>query len=473
MPDNPILEEIHATSATRVPHTQGQVMASCLHGAEERNLADKSVVPAVVSEAARRVPVVDQGDVVVCGGGPAGVCAALAAARRGARTLLLEAQGCLGGIWTSGLLAYLLDIGNKRGLVAEIIACATALGGRATGERGEGTSAFDPEILRIVLEELCTAAGVAVQYHTRVCAALTDDRRRLTHVITESKSGREAFGARVFVDCTGDGDVAARAGCGFDHGHPETGATQPMSLIALVTGLVPAEVGAFYHHRPDQTWAAPKDALAAEMRRGGRAPSYSKPSLFRVRDGLWLLMSNHEYGVRGIDARDVTQATLRARRELHDQINGLRALGGPWRELRLVATAAQIGVREGRRVHGLYTVTADDLREGHRQPDPVCRVTFPVDVHSTDPSRQKGIEASAWRAQPYEIPLRALIARDVRGLLLAGRCISGDFLAHSSYRVTGNACAMGEAAGRCAGLAALSTRLPDEVAWAELGLGVG
>ncbi|MEI7730095.1 MAG: FAD-dependent oxidoreductase [Verrucomicrobiota bacterium] len=422
----------------------------------------------VVREAARDIPVAARADVVVCGAGPAGVCAALAAARKGARTLLLEAHGSLGGIWTTGLLSYFLDFSNKPGIMREIVERATKLDGRAFSKKGAGTNAFDPEIIKIVLEDLCGEAGVQVQYHSRVCAAVKHTGGRLTHVITESKSGREAVQGGIFVDCTGDGDVAAQAGCQFDLGNPETGALQPMSLIALVTGIVTDEIQEYFRDSDSAEWAKPKDALNAEMTRGGRSPSYAKPSLFRVREGLFILMSNHEYGVKGTNVREVTQATLRARRELHDQINGLRSLGGPWKNIRLVATPAQIGVREGRRIHGLYTVVADDLREGRNQPDAVCTVTFPVDVHATNPNKEKGIEKSSFRTKPYEIPLRALIAKDVTGLMMAGRCISGDFIAHSSYRVTGNAAAMGEAAGKTAALAAKSDRLPQNVKITEL-----
>jgi hypothetical protein len=272
----------------------------------------------------------------------------------------------------------------------------------------------------------------------------------------------------VFVDCTGDGDVAALAGCKFDYGHPETGRTQPMSMICLVTGIVPAEVQQFYRENEGEEWATPKDRLRGEMEKGGHSPSYAKPSLFRVRDDLFLLMANHEYEFKPFDARDVTAATLKSRRELNHLVDGLRSLGGAWKNLRLVATAEQIGTREGRRIHGLYTVTADDARAGRAQPDAVCRVTFGFDVHATDPRKEKGIESSGTRAKPYDIPLRSLIARDIKGLMMAGRCISGDFLAHSSYRVTGNAAAMGEAAGKTAALAAKSNRLPQEVSIAEV-----
>jgi len=128
--------------------------------------------------------------------------------------------------------------------------------------------------------------------------------------------------------------------------------------------------------------------------------------------------------------------------------------------IRLVATAQNIGVRDGRRIHRRYTVTKDDLLAGSRHDDAVCRATFPVDVHSESGFGNEGI-----RSQPYDIPLCTLIAKDVDGLRLAGRCISGDFLAHSSHRMIGNAVAMGEAAGVVAGQADLIQKLPHEVKW--------
>jgi len=411
---------------------------------------------AAFQEPVRDLPVRPGADMVVCGAGPAGVAAAISAARAGAKTLLLELHGCLGGIWTAGMLSWILDHDNKTGLMTEIFERLTRHGGRSAVSK----NGYDPEVMKFALEELCAEAGVEIQLHTRVCAA-TRAGKRLTHIITESKSGREAVPGKLFIDCTGDGDLGAAAGCGFDLGHPETGKTQPMSLMALVTGIAPAEVSAFYGDdktMPAADWSTPKDRLRAAMEKGGHSPSYAKPTMFRLRDDLFALMANHEYNVLGTDARDLTAATLRARQDLHLLINGLRSLGAPWKNLRIVATGAQIGVREGRRIHGRYMVTADDLREGRKHEDAVCRVTFPIDVHSTDPKTEKGIARAAFRAKPYDIPLRALIAKDVDGLLMAGRCISGDFIAHSSYRVTGNSVAMGEAAGNVAAEAAKTGR---------------
>ena len=421
-------------------------------------------------EPARDVPVVEHADVVVCGGGPAGVAAAMAAARSGARTRLLEVNGCLGGVWTAGLLSWILDSGNKTGLVQEILA---GLDRRAASVRYGGSVGYDVERMKLLLEQMCLGCGVRIQLHTRVVAAARDDSGRLSLAVTESKSGRQAWAGKVFVDATGDGDLAARAGCRFDFGRPKTGQTQPMSMIALLVGIEPEEVAPFVRGLAEPRGERdPKGRLLAEMKRAGVAPSYSRPTLFSIRDGLFCLMANHEYGVRGIDAAELTAATLRARAEVHKLVDALGRLGGPWKDVHICATAEHIGVREGRRIHGLYRVTTEDLLKGRKHEDAVCEVRFPVDIHSTDPARSQGIVKDGVRARPYDIPYRALIARDLGGLLLAGRCISGDFVAHSSYRVTGDSVPMGEAAGVAAALAAESGRLPQDVPWHQIEGGI-
>jgi hypothetical protein len=328
---------------------------------------------------------------------------------------------------------------------------------------------YDVEMMKLLLEAMCLEAGVEVQLHTRVVAAARNDGNRLVLAITESKSGRQAWSGEVFIDATGDGDLAARAGCRFDYGRKGTAEAQPMSMICLVSGITPEGVGEFVRGLAEPKGERnPKGRLKAEMERAGVSPSYSQPTLLYIRDGLFCLMANHEYGVAGTDAAQVSEATLRGRAEVHRLVNALRSLGGCWKGLRIVATAEHIGVREGRRVRGLYQVTKEDLAKGARHDDAVCRCAFPVDVHSTDPKKNKGIMREGVRAKPYDIPYRALVAKDVKGLLVAGRCISGDFIAHSSYRVTGDAVAMGEAAGVAAALAAQSKRLPQDVAWGEI-----
>tara|TARA_Y100000588_G_scaffold332801_1_gene371301 strand:- start:3304 stop:4608 length:1305 start_codon:yes stop_codon:yes gene_type:complete len=415
-------------------------------------------------EVARDVPIVEETDVVICGAGPAGIAAAIASARSGARTRLIELHGSLGGVWTTGALSWIIDSANKPGLMAELTSRLDERGARRTRVEGGANYAYDVEAMKLLLEEMCGEAGVDVRLHTRVVAAARDSRNRLAVVVTESKSGREAWAADVFVDTTGDGDLGFVAGCGVEMGNPETGAVQPMSLMAIVTGLRFEEIETYV----GGSLGDPKKRLGALMTEIGVPPSYGNPTLFRIRDDLFAMMANHQYDTKCDDAAGLTAATLRGRKEIHAQVDALRGLGGVWSEMRVVSTGAQIGVREGRRIHGRYEVTAADLLEGARFDDAVCRVTMGIDVHSTNPAKTKIVEEKPHKSRPYDVPLRALIAQDVDGLMMAGRCISGDFIAHSSYRVTGNAVAMGEAAGTTAALASGSGRLPHEVEWVEV-----
>jgi glycine/D-amino acid oxidase-like deaminating enzyme len=420
--------------------------------------------PGSFAEPGRALPLVADADVIVCGAGPAGVSAAINAARAGGRVRLFEAHGALGGVWTSGLLGYLLDF-DKPGFNQELVRHLDAREARFL--KSAAAMTYEPEEMKLLLEELCGEAGVKVHLHTRVAAAHRVGRR-LTTVVTESKSGREAWQAPVFIDATGDGDLGALAGCDWEFGEVKDCPCQPLSMCAL---LVVRDAGAlrdFVHRAKPGSVEDTKRAFRAEIIRGGVTPSYAMPTLFPIRDNLLLAMMNHEYGVKPFDAVQVTAATMRARAELHRIVRGLRGLGGPWAGIQIAATPEQIGVRDGRRIRGRYIVQREDLVAGARHDDAVVRATFGVDIHAYDRQHAGGgYTSSGVKAKPYDIPLRALVARDVDGLMLAGRCISGDYIAHASYRVTGNAVAMGEAAGVVAVLAAQSQRLPHEVAWHE------
>ena len=408
------------------------------------------------------VPVAGCFDVIVAGSGPAGIATALSAARQGAKTLLLEKNGCLGGIWTAGLLCWILDVNNKQGILAEICERLDVMHAGFANRGGNGAYAYDPEAMKFLLEQMCGEDRVTVRLGTWVVDGAKQGDR-ITHVVTESKSGRQAWKAKIFVDCTGDGDLAARVGCGFDLGEEQTHVTQPMSLLALVGGVSLEKIKPFVR---TSSGSPSKRLLRAEIERGGVDLTYKHPGLYPIYDDLYMMMANHQYEANALNADDITRATIQARREVNEIVNGLRSLGDPWSNLRLIATAEQIGVREARRIHGLYQVTADDLVKGVRHDDAVCRVTFGVDVHSTSKTQDvhgKGYSRGI-HSKPYDIPLRALIAKDVRGLMMAGRCISGDFIAHSSYRVTGNAVVMGETAGKVAAQSVAKNVLPESAA---------
>jgi len=432
--------------------------------------ANISSKPGYLVEKEKEIPVVGEFDVIVCGGGPAGVAAAIEAGRLGAKTLLIENNGCLGGVWTSGSLTWILDYHHQKGILREITQELIKRGAKSPIDTGERAYSFDLESMKLLLDELCQDALVSLRFHTRVCHALVE-KGRLTHIITESKSGREAWKAAIFVDATGDGDLAAQAGCSFDFGdQSHNNATQPFSLLGIVTGIEFGEIKdcALSVNQPA---IESKRNLLAAIQKGGFEPSYRQPSLHPISNNLFKLMCNHEYGFSAINADDVTKATLIGRHELWSVINALKKVGGPWKNIRLVSSAEQIGTREGRRIHGRYTVSENDLRDGIFHPDAIAEVRFGVDVHSvekksdnTNISYSRGI-----KSKPYTIPLRALIAKEVDGLMLAGRCISGDFIAHSSYRVTGPVTTIGQAAGRAAAISVQMKKYPQEMVFEDFG----
>jgi len=412
-----------------------------------------------IKEASRAINIVGEYDVIVCGGGPAGIAAAIGAARSGARTCLIELYGCLGGVWTTGLLCNILDYSNKNGIMKEIM-------NRLSNTDAQlSPKIYDAEAMKLILEQFCMEVGVDVRLYTRVVAAVKNGKI-LETIITESNSGREAWKAKCFIDATGNGDLAAQAGCSFDLGRAETEKMQPMSLMAVVCGIKTKDVFEYLKSENDFS-SQDKQYLRLEIEKLGFTPSYGNPTLFAIRPDFTALMANHEYGVSPLDAQQLSNATIRARVEVNKIINGLRSLGGVWKDIRLVATGSQIGIREGRRIIGRYYLTKDDIVKGAEFDDAVCKVTYWVDIHSLD-YHVKGYTTYSVEAKPYDIPLRSLIAKDVNGLMMAGRCISGDFFSHASYRVTGNAVAMGEAAGIVAAQAAAANCFPQDIKWTGL-----
>ena len=371
------------------------------------------------------------------------MAAAINASRLGLRVLLVESQGCLGGIWTAGLLCLVLDVAGKGGFLEEISERLDAAGARLP-RPGRVDFLYDPEAMKVLLEQLCEEEGVHVRLHTRVVSAVRDGDG-LRAIITEGPGGRQAFAASLFVDSTGNGDLAAYAGCAYDHGHPETGKIQPATLFAIISGVPKDE--------PGTRSGEDKVRFRKMLNSVGVDPSYQSPSLFPLpHPDLHCLMINHEYNVRCDSAEKITKATMRARKELHFAVEALRRLPG-WEQVRLVITASHIGLREGRRVRGLYTITVDDLLAGRRFDDGICLVRFGIDVHALERNATTGYTNFGLRSKPYHIPYRALVAHDLNNLAIAGRCISGDFYAHASYRVTGNAVPMGEAVAIAAAMA--------------------
>lgn len=410
----------------------------------------------------KKIPVSNTYDVIVCGGGPAGVAAAIASSRNGAKTKLFELKGSLGGVWTSGLLSWVLDGVNKDGIMKEFLEELTEMG-KGSVIKGK-TFVCNMEDMKLYLESKCLKENVEFQLHTMVTdVVLSVDRRHINYIVTNSKSGTSCYGAKIFVDTTGDGDVGAFAGCSFEIGNKDNRDVQPMSLIGIITGIKEEEIIPYNNNLIPGEFGFPKENFLNEIRRSGINPSYTAPTILQYGKNIFGIMANHVYNVSPTDAGQITKATVKARKELHSIIDGLKSLGGIWKDISLVVTAEQIGVREGRRLKGLYRLTESDVVNGSVFEDGICRTAFGMDVHSTNPESGTAYSSKPKRADFYEIPLRALISEEKDNLVMAGRCISGDFMAHSSYRVTGNAVATGNAAGVLAAVSAEKNILPKDV----------
>jgi hypothetical protein len=236
------------------------------------------------------LPIVEDNDVIVCGGGPAGIAAAISAARKGARVRLIEVHGFLGGVWTAGMVNNIIDYKNKSGIIKEIL---TEL--EKTHAQVQ-SNVFDIEAMKLVLEQMCVRNKVKLLYQSRLVAVVKNTKNRITHVIVENKSGRQVYAGKSFIDATGEGDVAAQAGCSFSWGHPDSGKTQPMSMIAILGGIHYSQLNPIEIVRGDGVSAEiSKKHFLMEIERAGVFPSYSRPTLFRIRNNHFAMMANHEY----------------------------------------------------------------------------------------------------------------------------------------------------------------------------------
>lgn len=403
-------------------------------------------------------------DVIVCGGGPAGTSASIRAAQNGAKVLLIERNGSLGGTWTAGLMTWLMDVKNKHGILDEISQKLRKKGSRYQTDKKDFS--FLPEDMKNVFEEMAAEAGVSLLYHSTITGIIKNKNNTVAGVIVESYSKHFEFRAPVIIDATGDGVASFYAGCKYEIGKEQTGEIQPMSMMALIAGIAPETVRPFCLNYESFPGEAQKN-FHCYLEQRKISLSYSMPGLVHLKDNLYSIFYNHETVKSCDDPFEITEATLHSRWELKNMLAQLSNLEKAWENVFIVSTGEHIGIREGRRIHGYYYLTKEDIMEGRQFEDGICNVTFNVDIHDN------GIHNKAWNhggitVKPYQIPLRSLIAADVNGLILAGRLISGDFYAHASYRVAGNILGIGEAAGILAALSVSMGKLPQEVPYRKV-----
>lgn len=442
-----------------------------------------------IMEAARSIGVRRAVDVLVCGGGSAGAVAALAAAGEGATVAVVEQHGFLGGANTAaqvnGVGGWQYDLDGQpliAGLPLALMQRVTELGGDsgsvarlrqpvARPDYGDGgLGCFwirtNPEATKLALDRLLREAGVYVLLHTGAVQPLLDGRR-VGGVFIESKEGREVILAKVVVDCTGDGDIAARAGAPFAIGRPEDGACQPMSLIYTV-GAAP--VPPLWYGDPERD--PETDPLRRHRCRGAIAQARARGEFTRNPNDLFCAatpLDDADPQVRAVNftrvqrrqailADDLSAAEVEGREQVAEAVAFMRRYLPGCERAFLVSTAPQIGIRESRRILGEHVLTGAEVQQAADSPDVIARGIYLLDIHHPtavgQPSTLTLLEA------PYSLPYRCLVPRDVDGLLVAGRCISGDHVALASFRVQSHAMALGQAAGTAAALAARRGETP-------------
>jgi len=383
-------------------------------------------------EPPRDIPVSESASVVVAGGGPAGVAAAIASAREGADTLLIERGACLGGMATSGLMTSFNGFRNERppdglqsvkGIAQEIVSELALLHG-VSGLTAHGdfrrqlhegiipyAVGFDPELLKYVLLKMCREAGVRLLLHTLVCGSIVDDGT-IRGVIVENKSGRQAIETEIVVDATGDGDVAARAGAPFQLPQPTDDRLMGMTLMYRVAGV-----------EPERFENGKYTGVVVGNTMTGWGPGCSKRS--------------------GIDARDLTDAEIETRERVIEAADSLRTRPG-YEHSYLVQTAETIGVRETRHIQGEYTITEADAIEGRHFEDVIAISSNPVPGYYG--------RRYFFNHEGFHIPYRSLVPLAVENLLLAGRCISAEQVPFQSARSMAPLMAISQAAGAAAAL---------------------
>lgn len=396
-------------------------------------------------------------DVIVCGGGPAGLSAAVTAARRGAATLIVERFNCFGGTATNGLnYGFESSIGMNNAMHDELF-------DRMKRLKGVNGVYFDIEACKFASQTMLEESGSGILLHSFVESAIAEDGV-VKGVAVVNKGGRQELFAKTVIDATGDADVVASAGGQFEKGDRKDGRLQALTLRPRIGGVEDVE---------GVDWQEVNERLQAEIRKG----AVKTPSYIRLDTGGVCTRGEHTYNqdmATGVDATDpwaLSKAETEARKRVWELLDFSRRNVPGWSKAYLIDTAAHIGVRETRRIAGRYSLTMADALSCRKFDDGIARCSRWSDLHDKEVFLAFDKHIAATSLPPgdwYEIPYRCLIPKRVEGLLAAGRCISSDREANGSLRIMAVCMGLGLAAGVAASLAAGRGVSPSELDGAEV-----
>ncbi|QPM67938.1 FAD-dependent oxidoreductase [Atribacter laminatus] len=410
----------------------------------------------------------EEKDVVVVGGGVAGLSAAISAARNGAKTLLIERNGILGGTATMGLMAVFMGFDRHTigGVAVEFLENMKKLEGAIEGEY---YAVFDPEVFKEVAFEMVDSAGVDLHLHTIMDDVIVKNDR-IEGLITKSRLKHQVVLANSIIDTTGDADIAFSAGVAFEKGEGAEKITQPVTLIFKMGNVQIKELFQYIQNNPDEFTKGKYQTIASIVK---EKPFFIAPGLFSLikearqrgdlqldhnlivlcstpRPNEVLINATRSLKVDGTNQNDLTRAEIETRKQMTSVIKFLKKYVVGFSNSYLIESACSIGVRETRRIIGEYILNESDILNDKSFSDAIARNFFPMDVHgpSSDP------EGHFWESpsETYQIPFRCLIPREFSNLLIAGRCISTTHFAQGSTRSMPCCMATGQAAGTAAAL---------------------
>ena len=437
-----------------------------------------------IVESARDVPVLAEYDVVVCGGGAAGCAAAIAASRYGAKTLLVEKDGYLGGLVTSGLVIVILSTNRVdfQGVWHEWARELERLGGiRVPDQRRAGfRGSVDPEIVKYAWDNLLSAAGVDLLHHVYAARGMVDDGV-IKGVYVESKAGRQAILAGRVIDCTGDGIVGAQSGVPWEQGDSIHKYAMSLTKVFRVANI---------HWLEDWCTAEQYGKMMADLTAAIERGEYVTPVVTEktrlvnyLRGKAWQLplprremisVLSRVLKIDPLDPSDLTRAEREGRQQAWEAADFCRRYVPGFEDAYLLDTSAHIGVRSSRRLHGLATVTAEDAEQFVKYRDSIARSSWELDVWPADSYSAPTVprHTDEWRermrrlkeeGEYFDIRYGCVVAKDVDNLLMAGRCISAEHVAESSLRIQQTCMATGQAAGTAAAISLDEKTTPREL----------
>lgn len=396
-------------------------------------------------------------DILVAGAGPAGICAAVEAARSGASVALLERYGVVGGNLTVGLVGPVMGKVCKGTMADEIL-----------GVISPDRKCQDFEDAKYQLEELLDKSGVDVYLQTTVIGCQVENGE-IQYIEAFGKAGRSFFEAQTFIDATGDGDLAVCAGCEWQMGRSADALVQPVSLMFTICGVEEHQTLVCKHEEDYTILSNGKEYLSMchEASKSGELPS--NVNIVRLyntrRPDERIVNATQANRIDPLDPQALFQSDLMLRRQIRMIVAFLRRNVPGFENVTVKSSPATLGVRESRRIMGEYVLTAEDLICGREFEDAVVHgASFSIDIHNPDgPGQSINETGQPQRTRPYDIPYRALLPKGIKNLLVSGRCISGTHEAMASYRVMNIAMAIGQASGAAAYCAVKNKCTPGQV----------